>query len=138
MSKYHDREWLTEEGDPATPSVVSFAGLTNWADGEEPLYMVEISSCHDKVRLHKTHDQTLEDWKNQVEKLYAHVGRYLDYLSKTEASPGGRTSLDDLVSRLNEAENLIRSVRIIVQHSGEERWVNWHENSTEWLNRLGK
>lgn len=79
---YHKREWLTKVGDPATPAVVSFAGKTKWGGEDNPseFFMLEISSCHDKVRLHKTSDQTKEDWIKQMEKLHSHIGSYLEFL----------------------------------------------------------
>ena len=83
MEKSHnEREWLTKIGDPATPSVVSFAGNTIWSGDEHQseFFLLEISSCHDKVRLHKTSDQTKEDWIEQMEKLHNHIGRYLEFL----------------------------------------------------------
>ena len=85
---YHDREWLTPMGNPSTPSVSSFAGIDVWREDKDPYdyRMIEISSCNDKTNLHKTDDQTNEDWKEQVETLYNHIGRYLQYLKKeTEA-----------------------------------------------------
>jgi len=79
--KYHDREWLTEKGDSATPAIVSFAGEAKWGSRNEQFRMIEVSSCHDKVRLHMTPDQDIDDWINQVRKLHAHIGRYLDFLN---------------------------------------------------------
>lgn len=80
--KYHEREWLTEIGNSSTPTVVSFAGEIKWGSEDKPseFYMIEISSCHEKIRLHKTADQTDEDWIKQVWKLHTHVGKYLEFL----------------------------------------------------------
>jgi hypothetical protein len=82
MKTYHDREWLTEVGNPSTPTIVSFAGEVVWELGGDPEehYKIEIASCSGKVNLHKTPNQSSEDWQRQVEKLHDHIGRYLDFL----------------------------------------------------------
>ena len=81
---YHDREWLTNIGSPSTPTIVSFAGAVVWEEGDSPEdhYKIEISSCSDKVNLHKTPNQSYDDWKEQVETLHNHIGRYLLYLKE--------------------------------------------------------
>lgn len=79
---HHDREWLTGIGSPSTPSIVSFAGRVVWEPGDTPEdhYKIEIASCNKKVTLHRTPNQSEDDWLKQVEKLHNHIGRYLDFL----------------------------------------------------------
>lgn len=83
IKEYNDKEWLTPIGISSTPSVVSFCGLTLYRKDEDLYkeYLIEISSCHDKVRLHKTGNQTVKDWVAQTELLYNHIGRYLEFLN---------------------------------------------------------
>ena len=81
--EYHDREWLTDMGDSSTPTVVSFAGNTTWREDKEPFdnYMLEIASCHEKVRLHMTAEQSKKDWIKQMKTLHNHIGRYINFLN---------------------------------------------------------
>lgn len=82
MTTYCKKEFLTKENEPSTSTVVSFSGLIQWGknDKPEPLSFLEISSCHEKARLHRTYEMTPGDWILQVEKLRDHINDYLDFL----------------------------------------------------------
>ena len=83
---YCKKEFLTKENEPSTSTVVSFSGLIQWGrnDKPEPLSFLEISSCHEKARLHRTYEMTAGDWILQVEKLRDHINDYLDFLSEEQ------------------------------------------------------
>jgi len=77
------KEFLTEENEPSTSTVVSWAGPVKWnsrQDGEEDLHFLEISNCHEKARLHRTFEMTDMEWIDQVKKLRNHLNDYLGYL----------------------------------------------------------
>ena len=82
MTSYCKKEFLTKENEPSTSTVVSFSGLIQWGknDKPEPLSFLEISSCHEKARLHRTYEMTADDWILQVEKLRDHINDYLEFL----------------------------------------------------------
>jgi hypothetical protein len=80
---YCKKEFLTPENEESTSSVVSWARPVQWKpeqDGKEDLYFLEISSCHERARLHKTYEMTEQDWIDQVKKLRNHINEYLAYL----------------------------------------------------------
>jgi hypothetical protein len=79
------KEFLTPENEPSTSTVVSFAGKIKWSskqDSEEDLYFVEVSSCHERARLHRTYEMSMAEWVDQVTKLRDHLNKYLVFLSE--------------------------------------------------------
>ena len=83
MSKtYCKKEFLTNDPEPSTSTVVSFSGPITWGPDEQPKWVdfLEISSCHERARLHRTYEMTLEDWINSVRRLRDHIDEYLDFL----------------------------------------------------------
>lgn len=84
MTTYCKKEFLTKGNEPSTSTVVSFSGLIQWGKNEKPEHVsfLEISSCHEKARLHRTYEMTADDWILQVEKLRDHINDYLDFLSE--------------------------------------------------------
>ena len=51
-------------------------------DSEEDLYFIEISSCHERARLHRTYEMSMAEWVDQVTKLRDHLNKYLEFLSE--------------------------------------------------------
>ena len=81
---YNEREWLNPHDSPSTGSVVAYDGewVYNENGKEEKTrnMFIEFASCHDKCKIHKTTQDTVEEYINKVRKLYDHIGRYLCYL----------------------------------------------------------
>lgn len=77
------KEFLTPEGEVSTSAVCSFAGKTKWREDLPAFdnYLLEISDCNHKARLHKTEEMTVEEWVKQIVKLRNHINSYLDYLA---------------------------------------------------------
>ena len=82
MIQYNKRTWLNPDGNPSTASVVSFVGKTKWRDDLPPFdnYYLEIADCNTKIRLHKTAEETKEEWVAKLRKLRNHLDEYLQYL----------------------------------------------------------
>lgn len=79
---YCKKEFLTDSPDSGTSTVSSFYGNVTWGQGEAPenLSFLEVSSCHERARLHRTHDMTHEAWVNQLKRLSNHINEYLYFL----------------------------------------------------------
>lgn len=79
---YCNKEFLTDAPEPGTSTVVSFHGNVIWhtGSGPEQLSFLEISSCHERARLHRTYDMTEQQWIEQVRRLRDHINKYLDFL----------------------------------------------------------
>lgn len=88
MATYCKKEFLTDAPEPSTSSIVSYSGLIQWGknDKPEPLSFLEISSCHERARLHRTYEMTAQEWINQVRRLRNHVDEYLAFLEQEEVS----------------------------------------------------
>ena len=79
---YCKKEFLTDSPEPSTSTVVSFCGDIKWSKDENggPVSFLEISSCHERARLHRTHEMTEQDWIDQVKRLRDHINEYLEFL----------------------------------------------------------
>lgn len=79
---YCKKEFLTDSPEPSTSTVVSFYGDIKWSKDETGgnVSFIEISSCHERARLHRTFEMTEQDWIKQIVKLRDHINDYLDFL----------------------------------------------------------
>lgn len=79
---YCKKEFLTDSPEPSTSTVVSFYGDIKWSKDEAGgnVSFLEISSCHERARLHRTYDMTEKDWISQIRKLRDHINEYLEFL----------------------------------------------------------
>ncbi len=59
---YKSETWLNKENSPSTGSIVCYDGDVEYSDGEGPCVFIEIADCHNKVRLHMTHTDTMEEF----------------------------------------------------------------------------
>ena len=79
---YCKKEFLTEESEPSTSTVVSFYGDIKWSKDEKGgnVSFLEVSSCHERARLHRTFEMSHDDWVKQVCALRDHIDDYLTFL----------------------------------------------------------
>ena len=79
---YCKKEFLTEDPEPSTSTVCSFYGDIKWSKDEKGgnVSFLEISSCHERARLHRTFEMTHNEWLNQVRKLRDHINEYINFL----------------------------------------------------------
>ena len=79
---YCKKEFLTDPPEPSTSTVVSFYGDIKWSKDEAGgnVSFLEISSCHERARLHRTYDMSEQDWIDQVKRLRDHINEYLEFL----------------------------------------------------------
>ena len=79
---YCKKEFLTDSPEPSTSTVVSFCGDIQWSKDEAGgnVSFLEISSCHERARLHRTYAMPEQDWINQVKRLRDHINEYLTFL----------------------------------------------------------
>jgi hypothetical protein len=80
------KEFLTDENEPSTSTVCSFYGDIKWSKDEKGgnVSFLEISSCHERARLHRTYEMSHEEWVNQVCKLRDHINEYIEFLKTVE------------------------------------------------------
>ena len=82
MRGYSNRQWLNPDGHPSTGSVVAYHGEAPWErDGKpETMTILEISDCHNKVRLHRSEKDTLDEFISKMETLHTVIGEFVIHL----------------------------------------------------------
>ena len=87
---YSKRVWLNPDDSPSTGSVVAFYGAPNWKDDDGDFAFLEVSSCHRKVRLHKTNKDTLQEFADKMRKLAEVANNFADFLESDGIKNGGQ------------------------------------------------
>jgi hypothetical protein len=77
---YNKRTWLAKNDISSTASIVCFDGQTKWKDKYIQNSFIEISSCSESIRLHKTDDETNEDFILKLQKINDDLQNYINYL----------------------------------------------------------
>lgn len=84
MSKgtYNKRAWLNGDDSPSTGSVVAFEGDIKWHNETIHSMFLEISDCCQSVRLHKSDNDTKEDFIHKMELLNTEIAMFIEHLKK--------------------------------------------------------
>lgn len=77
---FKSEKWLNKENSPSTGSIVCFDGDVEYTEGVEPCMFVEIADCHSKVRLHKSHTDTTEEFINKIDSMINALEKYRNHL----------------------------------------------------------
>lgn len=79
---YCDRQWLNPDGHPSTGSVVAYHGESPWDRDGKPdvMTILEISDCHNKVRLHCSEKDTVIDFIAKLDVLSQVIDRFAAHL----------------------------------------------------------
>ena len=82
MSGYSNRQWLNPDGHPSTGSVVAYHGESPWDRDGKPdmMTILEISDCHNKVRLHRSEKDTMEEFIGKMETLRDVIDDFVSHL----------------------------------------------------------
>lgn len=82
--EYNRRKWLNPKRSSSTGSIVCFSGLANWSDeGKRPVSrFIEISDCHNKIRIHQSQFETQGQFLSKVEILKEELELYIEFLKK--------------------------------------------------------
>ena len=81
---YSNRQWLNPAGKSSTGSVVAYHGEAPWTNNEkqETMTVLEVSDCHNKVRLHRSENDTMEEFIEKMEKLRGVIDEFVSYLRR--------------------------------------------------------
>lgn len=84
MSKcfYNSRAWLNGPGSPSTGNVVCFDGETAYDNGPFRNLFISISDCHNSARLHKTFDESVENFINKLKILRSEIDNFITHLEE--------------------------------------------------------
>ena len=62
ITYYKTEKWLNPQTSPSTGSVVCYDGQTEFSDGIGRNAFLQISDCHNIVRLHKCYADSIDDF----------------------------------------------------------------------------
>jgi hypothetical protein len=81
MDTYNKRTWLNKETSDLTGSVVAFDGrLIDYKGNDYQSTFLEIADCDNKIRLHITSDDTVQDFIDKLTLLKTNIEEFIDHL----------------------------------------------------------
>jgi len=83
MKKYNKRTWLNSIKSASTGSVVCYYGTHPWNRKLIDMFL-EIGSCHEIIRLHKTKNESLVDFIFKLKKLRKSIDKFIAFLEKLD------------------------------------------------------
>jgi hypothetical protein len=88
---YSKRLWLNKESSPSTGSVAAYRGKMMFGDGlERKTAFLEIADCHNKVRLHVSPMDTMEEFMVKMEKLRDFIDDFILFLDEEQVEMSKR------------------------------------------------
>lgn len=80
-TNYNKRTWLNSEVSDSTGSLVCFDGTVTTKTNESLDWsFLEISDCRNKVRLHRTEDDSKEDFLRKLKTIKREVSEFINFL----------------------------------------------------------
>lgn len=80
-TNYNKRTWLNSEDSDSTGSLVCFDGtVTTKKDESLDWAFLEISDCRNKVRLHRTEDDSKDDFLRKLKTIKREVSEFINFL----------------------------------------------------------
>lgn len=80
-TSYKDCVWLNRNDSPSTGSVACYDGIVEYTEGEYPTTFVEFADCQQKVRLHRAHTDTPEEFIEKLDKIIKVLTSFRTHLS---------------------------------------------------------
>jgi hypothetical protein len=80
---YNKRVWLNKDDSSSTGNVVAFDGEVTWRDEKIRSVFLSVSDCNVSARLHKTEDDSVEDFIDKMKMLKSEIELFIDYLETT-------------------------------------------------------
>lgn len=80
MEKYNKRTWLNKDDSPSIGNVVAFDGETMWKGEKLRNTFLSISDCTFSIRLHKTDDDSIDDFIEKMKLLRNDIDEFIKHL----------------------------------------------------------
>lgn len=77
---YNKRTWLNKEDSPSTGNIVAFDGVVTWHNEKIRSVFLSVSDCSVSARLHKTDDDTINDFIDKMKLLESEVSEFIKHL----------------------------------------------------------
>ena len=81
---YNKRAWLNKDNSASTGNVVAFDGVVAWRDEKIRSTFLSISDCNVSARLHKSDDDTVDDFIDKMELLKSEIELFISYLKENK------------------------------------------------------
>jgi len=79
---YNRRTWLNKEDSPSIGNVVAFEGEVLWKGEKIKSAFLSVSDCNVSARLHKTDEDTIEDFIDKMKLLKNEIELFINYLEQ--------------------------------------------------------
>lgn len=79
---YNKRTWLNGENIPSTSNIVAFDGMCERRGNMYRNTFLSVSDCNVSARLHKSDDETMDDFINKMRILKSEVESFIEHLEK--------------------------------------------------------
>ena len=83
---YNKRTWLNSTDSPSTWNVVAFDGLVTIQGKPKHQTFFVVSDCHCSARLHKTEDDSMEDFILKLRTLACEATKFANYLMSNQSN----------------------------------------------------
>lgn len=86
-TRYKKTSQLNSNDSPSTGSIVCYDGCLpgeNYRDFSDQF--IEISDCHNKIRLHRAQFDNVTDWLNKIDTLIIDLQQYRNHIVKNKAT----------------------------------------------------
>lgn len=113
-SYYKTQVFLNPLESSSTGSIVCFDGDYDYDDGRDRYAFLEISDCHQKIRLHKCNGDTIEDFIAKLILLQGEIEKFLEHLNggKPQLSLGQKVIINyDSGRKYKEVEKILPFLR---------------------------
>lgn len=80
---YNKRTWLNKDNSPSTGNVVAFEGEVLWKGEKIQSMFLSVSDCNVSARLHKTDEDTPQDFIDKMKLLRNEIDLFICHLEKS-------------------------------------------------------
>lgn len=81
---YKTQTWLNPLSSRCTGSVVCYDGIYDFDEKPDRLTFIELADCYQKIKLHKTTEDTVEDFIKKLKLLQADISKFITHLEEKE------------------------------------------------------
>lgn len=81
---YNRRTWLNKENSSSTGNVVAFEGDVLWKGEKIHSVFLSVSDCNVSARLHKTDEDTMQDFVDKMKILKNEIELFINHLENKQ------------------------------------------------------
>lgn len=79
---YKSEKWLNPSDSPSTGSIVCYDGMIDYSDGPERCTFIELADCHQKVRLHKSHTDSISNFVDKLRAMRNEIDGFINHFEQ--------------------------------------------------------